>query len=163
MERVGGKGASLSRLASAGLPVPPGFHVTTAAYKLFVKENKLQEQILTAVAEADVEQPGSLNKISQRIAGLFASGTMPEVIRRGIRRAYSELGGGKNPVVVRSSALPKTCRRCPLPVSRRVTSMYVEKIRFCRQCSAAGLRYGLRELLNIVPDTVSLRKRLVWR
>lgn len=44
LERAGGKGASLSRLAAAGLPVPPGFHVTTAAYKLFVKENKLQEK-----------------------------------------------------------------------------------------------------------------------
>ncbi|MBL8055058.1 MAG: hypothetical protein JNK29_00090, partial [Anaerolineales bacterium] len=29
---VGGKGASLARLADAGLPVPAGFHVTTAAY-----------------------------------------------------------------------------------------------------------------------------------
>ena len=28
---VGGKGASLARLARAGLPVPAGFHVTTEA------------------------------------------------------------------------------------------------------------------------------------
>jgi phosphoenolpyruvate synthase/pyruvate phosphate dikinase len=28
----GGKGASLARLARAGFPVPPGFHVTTGAY-----------------------------------------------------------------------------------------------------------------------------------
>ena len=33
LERVGGKGASLARLAAAGLPVPTGFHVTTAAYR----------------------------------------------------------------------------------------------------------------------------------
>jgi phosphoenolpyruvate synthase/pyruvate phosphate dikinase len=33
---VGGKGASLARLSAAGLPVPVGFHVTTAAYKAFV-------------------------------------------------------------------------------------------------------------------------------
>lgn len=33
---VGGKGASLSRLAQTGFPVPPGFLVTTAAYKRFV-------------------------------------------------------------------------------------------------------------------------------
>lgn len=104
LERAGGKGASLARLAAAGLPVPPGFHVTTAAYKLFVKENKLQEQILATVAEVDVERPNLLNEVSQRIAELFASGTMPEVIRREIRRAYSEFGGGKKPVAVRSSA-----------------------------------------------------------
>ncbi|NUT91628.1 MAG: pyruvate, phosphate dikinase [Saccharothrix sp.] len=31
---VGGKGASLARLARAGLPVPAGFHVTTDAFRL---------------------------------------------------------------------------------------------------------------------------------
>ncbi len=34
---VGGKGASLARLARAGLPVPGGFHVTTHAYRLFAE------------------------------------------------------------------------------------------------------------------------------
>ena len=32
LETVGGKGASLARLANAGLSVPGGFHVTTEAY-----------------------------------------------------------------------------------------------------------------------------------
>src|SRR3712207_9286006 len=31
---VGGKGANLGELARAGLPVPPGFCVTTTAYEL---------------------------------------------------------------------------------------------------------------------------------
>ena len=31
--RVGGKGLSLARMAAAGLPVPPGFVVTTDAYR----------------------------------------------------------------------------------------------------------------------------------
>ncbi|MBK8540733.1 MAG: hypothetical protein IPL60_12125 [Ardenticatenia bacterium] len=43
---VGGKGASLARLAAAGLPVPPGFHVTTEAYRSFVAANHLGEVIL---------------------------------------------------------------------------------------------------------------------
>jgi phosphoenolpyruvate synthase/pyruvate phosphate dikinase len=33
---VGGKGASLARLARAGFRVPPGFHVTTSAYLDFI-------------------------------------------------------------------------------------------------------------------------------
>jgi pyruvate,water dikinase len=33
VETVGGKGLSLARMSSAGLPVPPGFCVTTAAYR----------------------------------------------------------------------------------------------------------------------------------
>ncbi|NUT52453.1 MAG: pyruvate, phosphate dikinase, partial [Saccharothrix sp.] len=35
LETVGGKGASLARLAAAGLPVPAGFHITTHAYRRF--------------------------------------------------------------------------------------------------------------------------------
>ena len=50
LEQVGGKGASLARMAAAGLPVPPGFHITTAAYRRFVTENGLQEKILAAVS-----------------------------------------------------------------------------------------------------------------
>src|SRR4051812_20548296 len=33
VDSVGGKGLSLARLSGAGLPVPPGFCVTTAAYR----------------------------------------------------------------------------------------------------------------------------------
>jgi len=48
--QVGGKGASLARMAAADLSVPPGFHITTVAYRRFVTENGLQEQILAAVS-----------------------------------------------------------------------------------------------------------------
>ena len=37
LEVAGGKGASLSRLARGGFPVPPGFLITTAAYRAFVQ------------------------------------------------------------------------------------------------------------------------------
>jgi rifampicin phosphotransferase len=33
LSQVGGKDASLARMAAASLPVPPGFHITTAAYR----------------------------------------------------------------------------------------------------------------------------------
>ena len=33
---LGGKGAGLAEMTNAGLPVPPGFTVTTAACNLFV-------------------------------------------------------------------------------------------------------------------------------
>ena len=36
LETVGGKGMSLAKLANAGIPVPDGFHITTAAYRQFV-------------------------------------------------------------------------------------------------------------------------------
>ena len=43
---VGGKGASLARMAAAGLPVPAGFHITTAAYRRFVATNALQLSLI---------------------------------------------------------------------------------------------------------------------
>src|SRR6516162_10095512 len=33
---AGGKGANLGEMTRAGFPVPPGFRVTTAAYRLFL-------------------------------------------------------------------------------------------------------------------------------
>jgi phosphoenolpyruvate synthase/pyruvate phosphate dikinase len=110
LSQVGGKGASLARLAAAGLPVPPGFHITTAAYRRFVTEHGLQEQILAAVSAATPDQPATLEEASNRIGKLFAQSALPDDIAEEIRRAYTalgayaELGGGDTPVAVRSSA-----------------------------------------------------------
>ena len=46
LEMIGGKGKSLAKMASAGIPVPSGFYLTTSAYKEFVKLNNLQEEII---------------------------------------------------------------------------------------------------------------------
>src|SRR5512138_3197888 len=67
LEIVGGKGLSLAKLARAGLPVPDGFHVTTAAYRSFVAENQIQPQILAAIEPADTASPASLESISRWI------------------------------------------------------------------------------------------------
>ncbi len=110
LSQVGGKGASLARLAAAGLPVPPGFHITTAAYRRFVTEHGLQEQILAAVSAATPDQPATLEEASNWIGKLFAQSALPDDIAEEIRRAYTdlgayaELGGGDTPVAVRSSA-----------------------------------------------------------
>ena len=104
LELVGGKGASLARMAAAGLPVPPGFHVTTAAYRSFVAENGLQEGILSAVAAVAADDPAALDEASRRIGELFANGVTPDDVAAAIVRAYAELGGPDLPVAVRSSA-----------------------------------------------------------
>ena len=67
IENVGGKGASLARLVAAGLPVPDGFHVTTAAYRHFVHVNDLQPAILSAIASVDGSQTATLDAAASRI------------------------------------------------------------------------------------------------
>ncbi|MEV6227389.1 PEP/pyruvate-binding domain-containing protein [Saccharopolyspora shandongensis] len=100
---VGGKGASLARLAGAGLPVPPGFDVTTVAYRDFAATAGLQERILAAVAEVDPDRPETAQAASEKIQQWFAESPVPEEIAEAIRAAYAGMGEDV-PVAVRSSA-----------------------------------------------------------
>ena len=99
LETVGGKGASLSRLANAGLPVPGGFHVTTAAYRDFVKRNDLQAGIEAALASVDVSRPQTLDAASQEIQALFVKSPIPNDIADAITQAYAALADNSPPVV----------------------------------------------------------------
>ena len=88
LSELGGKGASLARLAAAGFPVPPGFVVSTAAYRRFVDDHDLQ----SLLADGDAAE----------IAAAFAGQQLPDEIAAEIIEAYRELGSP--PVAVRSSA-----------------------------------------------------------
>jgi rifampicin phosphotransferase len=101
---VGGKGASLARLAAAGLPVPHGFHITTLGYRRFVSENQLTDAIVSAAARATADDPASLDTASAQIQSLMANGTIPDDVAVLIRRWYDKLGTDNPPVAVRSSA-----------------------------------------------------------
>lgn len=104
LDLTGGKGASLARLAAAGLPVPPGFHVTTAAYWRFVVANGLQGTILATLADIEPRDVGALEQAAAAIRARFAEGTTPEPIAQAVRQAYRVLGAGDTAVAVRSSA-----------------------------------------------------------
>jgi len=101
---AGGKGASLARLAAAGLPVPDGFHITTAAYQQFVWENNLQSHILGTLIEVDLATPATLETASQQIKELFIHSPIPAEVAGAIAKAYDELPEEYPAVAVRSSA-----------------------------------------------------------
>ncbi len=103
LETAGGKGASLARLINAGLPVPPGFHITTAAYNHFVAQNDLQEKILAALAAVQIDHPATLEDAARQILDLFMAAPLPPEIATAVRQAALELGTDQ-PVAVRSSA-----------------------------------------------------------
>jgi len=98
---VGGKGASLARMAAAGLPVPSGFHITTAAYERFVDENHLRQKILAAAPQADAA--AMAEAASAQIQSLIEGGTVPDDVAAAIRQRYQALGAD-TAVAVRSSA-----------------------------------------------------------
>jgi pyruvate,water dikinase len=99
---VGGKGASLARLAAAGLRVPPGFHVTTEAYRLFVSQGDLHERTLRAASRVERGQPATLQAAAQEIGQLFADHATPPEIALAVREAYAAIRD--QAVAVRSSA-----------------------------------------------------------
>lgn len=94
---VGGKGASLARLARVGLPVPGGFHVTTNAYRDFVARNGLRDRIIAAAAAESAEDA------AREVAQLFAEHETPRPTAEAIRDAYAALDPN-TAVAVRSSA-----------------------------------------------------------
>lgn len=89
-ELVGGKGANLGQCARAGLPVPPGFCVSTEAYREGTR--CLSEVLIDDAARGDAEAA------RERVLAL----PIPESVEAGIRSAYLRLG--EPAVAVRSSA-----------------------------------------------------------
>ncbi|GAA3632393.1 PEP/pyruvate-binding domain-containing protein [Microlunatus ginsengisoli] len=90
LAELGGKAASLVRLANAGLPVPDGFVVTTRAYRDYLDHHGLRAQIERLIEDPD------------RIGRLFAEHPLPDELVAEIIEAYADLG--EPPVAVRSSA-----------------------------------------------------------
>lgn len=99
---AGGKGMNLLRLRRAGFTVPPGFIISTDAYREFVGVNRWLPAILSGVAELSAEDASTLERSSAQLRAAFSAGKMPEELENAIRAAYTELGSP--PVAVRSSA-----------------------------------------------------------
>lgn len=99
---VGGKGASLSKLIDAGLPVPDGFHVTTDGYRLFVEENGLGSKIDELLKGTDPSDTVRLETVSQSIRDVFNAGYIPQELKCSIASAYQGMDDAA--VAVRSSA-----------------------------------------------------------
>jgi pyruvate,water dikinase len=106
LETVGGKGLNLMRLTQAGMPVPPGFVVSTVAYAAFVAFNHLESTLSAGFTALEQGQP--LAEISAQIRAAFEQGEFPPELTQAITDAYRELGKSSNqsdlPVAVRSSA-----------------------------------------------------------
>jgi pyruvate,water dikinase len=100
---VGGKGASLARLARAGFGVPPGFYVTTSAYLDFVRRGGLLEPVLAAMSAVEVSDAATFGAAAARIGELFAGPPVPVPTAAAIAGACACLGDDV-PVAVRSSA-----------------------------------------------------------
>ena len=104
--RVGGKGGSLGELARAGVAVPPGFVVCTAAFDRFLGALEKEEPIRRRVESLDEHDLNAIADVSKRVRARIESKPLPEEVRANLLTAHVELCGGAldSPVAVRSSA-----------------------------------------------------------
>lgn len=106
LPQVGGKAANLGELLAAGLPVPEGFCLTTAAYREATAPIGLEElhRSLKGTPADDLE---ALSGLAGKVRRLITAADLPPGIAASLRSAYGALGTAGQPdapVAVRSSA-----------------------------------------------------------
>lgn len=105
--RAGGKASSLARLAGVGLPVPPGFVVTTDAYWLFHREAGLQAHVEALRALEGRPQFAAVREASAPLLAALEAAVLPATLTDAITAAYEQLeeqAGAGSSFAVRSSA-----------------------------------------------------------
>src|SRR5581483_7584172 len=139
---AGGKGANLGEMVHAGLPVPPGFVVTAAAYHKFLDEAGLREPIQQEIDALDVNDRAALEAAAESIQARIRAASVPAEVEHALVSAYEELSHRDHTaaelVAVRSSATMEDTERA----------------------SCAGMN---RSYLTVRgPDEVVARVRDVW-
>ncbi|MEX5272794.1 PEP/pyruvate-binding domain-containing protein [Kocuria sp. CPCC 205235] len=107
LERLGGKCASLVSMTAAGMPVPPGFAVTTDLFDAFIEAAGIKQDIRRLLSGIDVEDVDHVEEVAQQIREEICSRPVPEDLRQQTINAYEALQSGFErpaPVAVRSSA-----------------------------------------------------------
>ena len=107
--RFGGKSSGLGELLSAGIQVPAGFALCTAAFRTFLTEAGLQSLIDERLASLSPDDLGGVQSACAELTEAICSAPMPAAVQEEIARAYGELGGHSSDaaaaVAVRSSAI----------------------------------------------------------
>ncbi|HLI16523.1 MAG TPA: phosphoenolpyruvate synthase [Acidimicrobiales bacterium] len=99
---VGGKGANLGEMTRAGLPVPPGFVITSEAYLEAVERSGQRDALRRLLADVRPEDPASLASTAAQAQELLRRTPVPPELAAEVLAAYRELGE-KASVAVRSS------------------------------------------------------------
>ena len=108
LSQVGGKNASLGEMTRAGIRVPPGFAITTAAYQDFLNQAGIGHEILRIVATVGGDDLEAADEASRTVRQMMGAADIPAGIEEAIHSAYEKLcadcGVPDLPVAVRSSA-----------------------------------------------------------
>lgn len=161
---VGGKSASLGELTRAGLPVPPGFVVTTAAFEEFLRAGKAAAKIRNRVASLDPGDTGGIATASEQIRKQIRNISVPAAIADEICSTYRWLAqnGSSIPVAVRSSA---TCEDSESASFAGLQDTYlwvrgeeelIDQVRVCWASLYNGESITYRQRLDLPEDQISM-------
>ena len=105
---VGGKNSSLGELINAGIRVPPGFAITTNAYRLFLDAGNIASKLDGLLDGLDESDMKALDSASEQARRLIEAASFPIELEDQIAEYYRKLSNHccmpATPVAVRSSA-----------------------------------------------------------
>lgn len=101
----GGKSASLGELLGAGIPVPPGFALSTTAFDVFLRVSGLEHRVAAALDGIAVDDVGAVAHAARLLTEAVRSAPVPDEVRAEMAARYAEMAGESPPMAVRSSAL----------------------------------------------------------
>jgi pyruvate, water dikinase len=106
----GGKSTSLGELMAGGIPVPPGFAVSTSAFHAFLAAGGLEARIADALERAQGGEVEAVQAAAEEIRAAICDTPVPDAVRDEIAAAYAALAreagdDPEPPVAVRSSAV----------------------------------------------------------
>src|SRR3990172_561088 len=87
---VGGKGASLGEMIRAELPVPGGFAVTAQAFRRFLDENGISDELFSSL-DVNVDDANILRDAEKKAKKIVLGAKIPVDIEKSIASKYKEL------------------------------------------------------------------------
>ncbi len=103
LPRVGGKGANLGALTRAGIPVPPGFCVTTAAFDRVMAGLADADALFARLDALDGQDAGAARDAAERMRAALDAVPLPDDVAKAVVVSWKTLGV-EYPLAVRSSA-----------------------------------------------------------
>ena len=103
---VGGKNANLGEIHNnVGMPVPPGFAISTLGCAAFLEQNDLHDVITAAVGGLDLEAPAGISLAADRIIAAISTTPMPDALAKELYAAWDANFTEDTIVALRSSAV----------------------------------------------------------
>jgi pyruvate,water dikinase len=115
LDLAGGKAANLAKAArDAGVPVPPGFVVTTGAFRYFLEASELRPKIDRLLRRVDLSRPNELGDLAAETRRLILNAHLPDEVAGPLAAAAKALAarpdGAPRLLAARSSAVAEDGR-----------------------------------------------------